>query len=114
MSNFYNYAEILFLQAREKKASRYDIQRGIEYSGRLIAVYKPFIMRRTKQEIFKRNRASISIDGNTSINLSLPTKLDWVVWIKLCEKQCEYYRAVLRTDEFKDVMYKENIICSLM
>ena len=77
---------------------------GKELALQLNQIYKPYFLRRTKNEVFTRLSLNNSLNNSLTSQVSLPTKTDWVVWIKLSSDQIKSYKNFLETDEVQNVL----------
>ncbi|XP_051486202.1 DNA excision repair protein ERCC-6-like [Apus apus] len=98
-------------RAREKDATLGEKALGLKMSENLMAIIKPYFLRRTKEDI-KTNQAD-KIDAplpeDPSENCapvmpSLTRKNDFVVWVYLSPVQEEIYRNFLSLDHVKEVL----------
>lgn len=83
---------------------------GKELALQLNQIYKPYFLRRTKNEVFRRLSLNNSLNNSLTSQVSLPTKTDWVVWIKLSSDQIMSYKNFLETDEVQNVLIFQLLI----
>ena len=69
-------------------------------SESLRQTYAPFLLRRTKEEVFGEKKDA----GETSGNPSLSKKKELVVWLNLSDAQIRLYRAFLESDSVRAVL----------
>ncbi|KFU94008.1 DNA excision repair protein ERCC-6-like, partial [Chaetura pelagica] len=98
-------------RGREKDATLGEKALGLKMSENLMAIIKPYFLRRTKEDI-KTNQAG-KIDAPfpeepsescAPVMPSLTRKNDFVVWVYLSPVQEEIYRNFLSLDHVKEVL----------
>uniref|UniRef100_A0A8C3V4A0 DNA excision repair protein ERCC-6-like n=1 Tax=Catharus ustulatus TaxID=91951 RepID=A0A8C3V4A0_CATUS len=98
-------------RAREKDATPGEKALGLKISENLMAIIKPYFLRRTKEDIKSNHadKADTPIPEDPSENRapvmpSLTRKNDFVVWVYLAPVQEEIYRNFLCLDHVKEVL----------
>ncbi|CAN8188880.1 unnamed protein product [Coccothraustes coccothraustes] len=98
-------------RAREKDATPGEKALGLKISENLMAIIKPYFLRRTKEDIksYQADKADVPIPEDPSENKgpvmpSLTRKNDFVVWVYLAPVQEEIYRNFLCLDHVKEVL----------
>ncbi|XP_066189922.1 DNA excision repair protein ERCC-6-like [Sylvia atricapilla] len=98
-------------RAREKDATPGEKALGLKISENLMAIIKPYFLRRTKEDIksYHANNADAALPEDSSKNKapvmpSLTRKNDFVVWVYLTPVQEEIYRNFLCLDHVKEVL----------
>ncbi|KAI1285897.1 DNA excision repair protein ERCC-6-like [Halotydeus destructor] len=99
--SFKSSFEIPIQRSREKNATEYEKKTGTLLAENLRKEYQMYFKRRTKEEVFSRRN---SIGGDSKLNLFLPTKYDWVVWVTLTDFQVVLYKDFLKTDSVVDIV----------
>ena len=79
-------------KSRAKDALPHEKSLGVLRGNRLRGIVEPYILRRTKLDIFGPG-------GDLSNRLT--TKYDWVVWVKLTDDQVSMYMDYLNTGEVR-------------
>ncbi|XP_009878289.1 PREDICTED: LOW QUALITY PROTEIN: DNA excision repair protein ERCC-6-like [Charadrius vociferus] len=98
-------------RAREKDATLGEKALGLKISENLMAIIKPYFLRRTKEDI-KNNGADKPdaplpedpCENSAPVMPSLTRKNDFVVWVYLAPVQEEIYRNFLSLDHVKEVL----------
>lgn len=98
-------------RAREKDATPGEKALGLKISENLMAIIKPYFLRRTKEDI-KSNHADKADtpipedlrENRAPVMPSLTRKNDFVVWVYLAPVQEEIYRNFLCLDHVKEVL----------
>ncbi|KAM6300262.1 LOW QUALITY PROTEIN: DNA excision repair protein ERCC-6-like [Aegotheles albertisi] len=98
-------------RAREKDATLGEKALGLKMSENLMAIIKPYFLRRTKEDI-KTNGAgkpdaplpADPSEDSAPLMPSLTRKNDFVVWVYLAPVQEEIYRNFLSLDHVKEVL----------
>ncbi|XP_005527542.1 PREDICTED: DNA excision repair protein ERCC-6-like [Pseudopodoces humilis] len=98
-------------RAREKDATPGEKALGLKISENLMAIIKPYFLRRTKEDI-KNSHADKAdapfpedpSENKVPIMPSLTRKNDFVVWVYLAPVQEEIYRNFLCLDHVKEVL----------
>ncbi|XP_009088715.1 DNA excision repair protein ERCC-6-like [Serinus canaria] len=98
-------------RAREKDATPGEKALGLKISENLMAIIKPYFLRRTKEDIksYHADKADAPLPEDPSENKapvmpSLTRKNDFVVWVYLAPVQEEIYRNFLCLDHVKEVL----------
>ncbi|XP_027590106.1 DNA excision repair protein ERCC-6-like [Pipra filicauda] len=98
-------------RAREKDATPGEKVLGLKISENLMAIIKPYFLRRTKEDIksYSADKADAPLPEDPSENRapvmpSLTRKNDFVVWVYLAPVQEEIYRNFLCLDHVKEVL----------
>ncbi|NXQ19792.1 ERC6L protein, partial [Peucedramus taeniatus] len=98
-------------RAREKDATPGEKALGLKMSENLMAIIKPYFLRRTKEDIksYHAGKADAPLPEDPSENKapvmpSLTRKNDFVVWVYLAPVQEEIYRNFLCLDHVKEVL----------
>ena len=97
--------------SRQKDASLREKVLGNKIAKQLRKMYEPYLLRRTKEEVF----ASDKLDSNVlsrSGKISLPPKYDWCLWIKMNETQIRLYKDFLESDEVKALLANREAVKS--
>lgn len=90
-------------KARQKDATEREKILGNKIAKSLRDIYEPYLLRRTKEQIFGIHGGEVALgDGATS--KSLPPKYDWCIWIKMNEVQIKLYEDFLNSDEVKQIL----------
>ncbi|XP_050166743.1 DNA excision repair protein ERCC-6-like [Myiozetetes cayanensis] len=98
-------------RGREKDATPGEKALGLKISENLMAIIKPYFLRRTKEDIknYSADKADAPLPEDPSENRapvmpSLTRKNDFVVWVYLAPVQEEIYRNFLCLDHVKEVL----------
>ncbi|XP_039697611.1 DNA excision repair protein ERCC-6-like [Pteropus medius] len=99
-------------RAREKDATPGEKALGLKISENLMAIIKPYFLRRTKEEVQKKRpgdpevRLSEKNPGVDATNEmpSLSRKNDLIIWIRLVPLQEEIYRKFVSLDHIKELL----------
>ncbi|XP_048174781.1 DNA excision repair protein ERCC-6-like [Corvus hawaiiensis] len=98
-------------RAREKDATPGEKALGLKISENLMAIIKPYFLRRTKEDIksYHADEVDAPLPDDPSENKapvmpSLTRKNDFVVWVYLAPVQEEIYRNFLCLDHVKEVL----------
>lgn len=99
-------------RAREKDATPGEKALGFKISENLMAIIKPYFLRRTKEEVQKEkpnNQEVIFCEKNPDVDNtcempSLTRKNDLIVWIRLVPLQEELYRKFVCLDHIKKLL----------
>ncbi|NWQ71057.1 ERC6L protein, partial [Neopipo cinnamomea] len=98
-------------RGREKDATAGEKALGLKISENLMAIIKPYFLRRTKEDIknYSADKADAPLPEDPSENRapvmpSLTRKNDFVVWVYLAPVQEEIYRNFLCLDHVKEVL----------
>ncbi|RMB98197.1 hypothetical protein DUI87_25100 [Hirundo rustica rustica] len=98
-------------RAREKDATPGEKALGLKISENLMAIIKPYFLRRTKEDIksYYADKANTPLPEDPSENKapvmpSLTRKNDFVVWVYLSPVQEEIYKNFLCLDHVKEVL----------
>ena len=93
---------------RKKDATTREKVLGNKIAKSLRKIYEPYLLRRTKEDIFGVNSLSneISINGqpNQLAKQSLPPKYDFCIWTRMNECQIRLYEDFLNSDEVKEIL----------
>nr|XP_003229740.2 PREDICTED: DNA excision repair protein ERCC-6-like [Anolis carolinensis] len=98
------------MKAREKDATLGEKALGLKISQNLMAIIKPYFLRRSKGEILKLNsERSVCLTGEERDYIalempSLPRKNDFIVWVYLAPMQEDIYRNFLSLDHIKELL----------
>ncbi|XP_062822580.1 DNA excision repair protein ERCC-6-like isoform X2 [Anolis carolinensis] len=98
------------MKAREKDATLGEKALGLKISQNLMAMIKPYFLRRSKGEILKLNlERSVCLTGEERDYIalempSLPRKNDFIVWVYLAPMQEDIYRNFLSLDHIKELL----------
>lgn len=87
-------------KARHKNSKPKDVLEGNRLAQELREMYEPFFLRRTKEEVLHTRRSQ----SGDSLSAMLPTKYDWIVWIKLSENQISMYKEILNSPEVRAIL----------
>ncbi|XP_037678837.1 DNA excision repair protein ERCC-6-like [Choloepus didactylus] len=101
-------------RAREKDATPGEKALGFKISENLMAIIKPYFLRRTKEEVQKKKSDNSAIrcreenpDDDAVCEMpSLSRKNDFIVWIRLVPLQEEIYRKFVSPDHIKELLMK--------
>lgn len=99
-------------RAREKDATAGEKALGLKISENLMAIIKPYFLRRTKEEVQKKKSSNAEVrlskknlDVNASYEMpSLSRKNDLIIWIRLVPLQEEIYRKFVSLDHIKELL----------
>ncbi|KAJ7414742.1 DNA excision repair protein ERCC-6-like protein [Willisornis vidua] len=98
-------------RAREKDATPGEKALGLKISENLMAIIKPYFLRRTKEDLknYSADKSDAPLPEDPSENRapvmpSLTRKNDFVVWVYLAPVQEEIYRNFLCLDHVKEVL----------
>ncbi|XP_014321038.1 DNA excision repair protein ERCC-6-like [Myotis lucifugus] len=99
-------------RAREKDATAGEKALGLKISENLMAIIKPYFLRRTKEEVQKKKSSNSEVrlseknlDVNASYEMpSLSRKNDLIIWIRLVPLQEEIYRKFVSLDHIKELL----------
>ncbi|XP_054435526.1 DNA excision repair protein ERCC-6-like [Pteronotus mesoamericanus] len=99
-------------RAREKDATPGEKALGFKISENLMAIIKPYFLRRTKEEVQKKKSSNSEIrlsennpdDGAIYEMPSLSRKNDLIIWIRLVPLQEEIYRKFVSLDHIKELL----------
>ena len=86
-------------RSREKSASEREKFKGTLMAQNLREIYRPYFLRRTKDDVFSKRG---SLGGE--VGKTLPIKYDWVVWIKLTPEQIQIYEDILKSPAVKQAL----------
>ena len=96
-------------RAREKDATPGEKALGFKISENLMAIIKPYFLRRTKEEVQKKKSSNSEIrpcEKNPDVDAiyempSLSRKNDLIIWIRLVPLQEEIYRKFVSLNHIK-------------
>uniref|UniRef100_U3KBB3 DNA excision repair protein ERCC-6-like n=1 Tax=Ficedula albicollis TaxID=59894 RepID=U3KBB3_FICAL len=98
-------------RAREKDATPGEKALGLKMSENLMAIIKPYFLRRTKEDIKSNHADKVDTplpedpsENKGPVMPSLTRKNDFVVWVYLAPVQEEIYRNFLCLDHVKEVL----------
>ncbi|KAF6090351.1 ERCC excision repair 6 like, spindle assembly checkpoint helicase [Phyllostomus discolor] len=99
-------------RAREKDATPGEKALGFKISENLMAIIKPYFLRRTKEEVQKRKASNSEVrpcEKNPDVDAiyempSLSRKNDLIIWIRLVPLQEEIYRKFVSLDHIKELL----------
>ncbi|XP_007955751.1 DNA excision repair protein ERCC-6-like [Orycteropus afer afer] len=99
-------------KAREKDATPGEKALGFKISENLMAIIKPYFLRRTKEDVQKKKSSDSDIrlsEKNPDVDAickmpSLSRKNDLIIWIRLVPLQEEIYRKFLSLDHIKELL----------
>ncbi|KAM9180858.1 LOW QUALITY PROTEIN: DNA excision repair protein ERCC-6-like [Dugong dugon] len=99
-------------KAREKDATPGEKALGFKISENLMAIIKPYFLRRTKEEVQKKKSSNPEIrlsEKNPDVDAicempSLSRKNDLIIWIRLVPLQEEIYRKFVSLDHIKELL----------
>ncbi|KAM9577862.1 DNA excision repair protein ERCC-6-like [Trichechus inunguis] len=99
-------------KAREKDATPGEKALGFKISENLMAIIKPYFLRRTKEEVQKKKSSNPEIrlsENNPDVDAicempSLSRKNDLIIWIRLVPLQEEIYRKFVSLDHIKELL----------
>lgn len=99
-------------RAREKDATPGEKALGLKISENLMAIIKPYFLRRTKEEVQKKQPGDPEVrlsDKNPGVDAayempSLSRKNDLIIWIRLVPLQEEIYRKFVSLDHIKALL----------
>ncbi|XP_066213359.1 DNA excision repair protein ERCC-6-like isoform X1 [Saccopteryx leptura] len=99
-------------RAREKDATPGEKALGFKISENLMAIIKPYFLRRTKEEIQKKKSSNSEVrlcEKNPDVDAiyempSLSRKNDLIIWIRLVPCQEEIYRKFVSLDHIKELL----------
>ncbi|XP_045146176.1 DNA excision repair protein ERCC-6-like [Echinops telfairi] len=99
-------------KAREKDATPGEKALGFKISENLMAIIKPYFLRRTKEEVQKKKSSNPDIrfsENNPDVDAicqmpSLSRKNDLIIWIRLVPLQEEIYRKFVSLDHIKELL----------
>ncbi|NXO17251.1 ERC6L protein, partial [Oriolus oriolus] len=97
-------------RAREKDATPGEKALGLKISENLMAIIKPYFLRRTKEDIKSYHADKVAPlpegpdENKAPVMPSLTRKNDFVVWVYLAPVQEEIYRNFLCLDHVKEVL----------
>ncbi|XP_077921634.1 DNA excision repair protein ERCC-6-like [Halichoerus grypus] len=99
-------------RAREKDATPGEKALGFKISENLMAIIKPYFLRRTKEEVQKKKASTPEVrlsEKNPDVDAicempSLSRKNDLIIWIRLMPLQEEIYRKFVSLDHIKELL----------
>ena len=91
-------------KARQKDASEREKILGNKTARSLRDIYEPYLLRRTKEQVFGIRSGETALGGHTQESKSLPPKYDWCIWIRMNEVQIKLYEDFLNSDEVKQIL----------
>ncbi|KAM5197594.1 DNA excision repair protein ERCC-6-like [Hipposideros larvatus] len=99
-------------RAREKDATPGEKALGFKISENLMAIIKPYFLRRTKEEVQKKRSSNPEVglsEKNPDVDAthempSLSRKNDLIIWIRLVPLQEEIYRKFVSLDHIKELL----------
>ncbi|EFB14526.1 hypothetical protein PANDA_015067, partial [Ailuropoda melanoleuca] len=99
-------------RAREKDATPGEKALGFKISENLMAIIKPYFLRRTKEEVQKKKASTPEVrlgEKNPDVDAicempSLSRKNDLIIWIRLVPLQEEIYRKFVSLDHIKELL----------
>lgn len=99
-------------RAREKDATPGEKALGLKISENLMAIIKPYFLRRTKEEVQMKKSSKSEVrlseknpDVDASYEMpSLSRKNDLIIWIRLVPLQEEIYRKFVSLDHIKELL----------
>ncbi|XP_077619470.1 DNA excision repair protein ERCC-6-like [Crocuta crocuta] len=99
-------------RAREKDATTGEKALGFKISENLMAIIKPYFLRRTKEEVQKKKSSNPEVrlsEKNPDVDAicempSLSRKNDLIIWIRLVPLQEEIYRKFVSLDHIKELL----------
>jgi superfamily II DNA or RNA helicase len=100
------------IRAREKDATPGEKALGFKISENLMAIIKPYFLRRTKEEVQKKKSSSPEVrasEKNAGVDATcempaLSRKNDLIIWIRLVPLQEEIYRKFTSLDHIKELL----------
>ncbi|XP_049729255.1 DNA excision repair protein ERCC-6-like [Elephas maximus indicus] len=100
------------IKAREKDATPGEKALGFKISENLMAIIKPYFLRRTKEEVQEKKLSNPEIrhsKKNPDVDAicempSLSRKNDLIIWIRLVPLQEEIYRKFVSLDHIKELL----------
>lgn len=91
--------------SRQKDASDHQKILGNKIAKSLREIIDPYLLRRTKEQIFNINSEPSGQPANGEQDSKrLPPKYDWCVWIRMNEIQIKLYEDFLNSDEVKEIL----------
>ncbi|XP_004439893.1 PREDICTED: DNA excision repair protein ERCC-6-like [Ceratotherium simum simum] len=99
-------------RAREKDATQGEKALGFKISENLMAIIKPYFLRRTKEEVQKKKSSNPEVrlnEKNPDVDAicempSLSRKNDLIIWLRLVPLQEEIYRKFVSLDHIKELL----------
>ncbi|KAL7979994.1 hypothetical protein Chor_004463 [Crotalus horridus] len=98
-------------KAREKDATPGEKALGLKMSENLMSIIKPYFLRRTKNELQKKEKTELpnhlpedQSKGVAPAMPSLPRKNEFIVWVFLAPVQEEIYRKFISLDHIKELL----------
>uniref|UniRef100_A0A8D0L4A0 DNA excision repair protein ERCC-6-like n=1 Tax=Sphenodon punctatus TaxID=8508 RepID=A0A8D0L4A0_SPHPU len=99
-------------KAREKDSTPTERALGLKISENLMSIIKPYFLRRTKEDIQKKNKfgkQETQLPENQSKDIApempaLPRKNDFIVWVYLAPVQEQIYKNFLSLDYIKELL----------
>ncbi|XP_026955424.1 DNA excision repair protein ERCC-6-like [Sagmatias obliquidens] len=99
-------------RAREKDATPGEKALGFKISENLMAIIKPYFLRRTKEEVQKKKSSNPEVqlsEKSPDVGVicempSLSRKNDLIIWIRLVPLQEEIYRKFVSLDHIKELL----------
>ncbi|XP_058392157.1 DNA excision repair protein ERCC-6-like isoform X2 [Diceros bicornis minor] len=99
-------------RAREKDATPGEKALGFKISENLMAIIKPYFLRRTKEEVQKKKSSNPEVrlnEKNPDVDAicempSLSRKNDLIIWLRLVPLQEEIYRKFVSLDHIKELL----------
>ncbi|XP_012639799.2 DNA excision repair protein ERCC-6-like [Microcebus murinus] len=99
-------------RAREKDATPGEKALGYKISENLMAIIKPYFLRRTKEEVQKKKSSNAEVrlsETNADVDAtcempSFSRKNDLIIWIRLVPLQEEIYRKFVSLDHIKELL----------
>ncbi|XP_005593997.3 DNA excision repair protein ERCC-6-like isoform X1 [Macaca fascicularis] len=99
-------------RAREKDATPGEKALGFKISENLMAIIKPYFLRRTKEDVQKKKSSNPEVrlnEKNPDVDAicempSLSRKNDLIIWIRLVPLQEEIYRKFVSLDHIKELL----------
>lgn len=101
--NFKIRYELPITSARGKNATSNVREQGTRLAESLRQIYKPFFLRRTKDEVL-----SICRSPSSGKSAALPPKTDLIVWITLGSHQASVYQDILKSKDVKQAFVAKN------
>lgn len=97
---FKDYYDKPITKSRQRDALPAEKSFGFIRGKELKEIVDPYILRRTKLEIF---------GPGTKMSVTLPTKYDWIVWVKLTDDQVNMYMDYLATNAVRQVIREADV-----
>uniref|UniRef100_A0A8C5LGM6 DNA excision repair protein ERCC-6-like n=1 Tax=Jaculus jaculus TaxID=51337 RepID=A0A8C5LGM6_JACJA len=100
------------IRAREKDATPGEKALGFKISENLMEIIKPYFLRRTKEEVQKKQSDNPEVGPSEKspgvvVSCEMPSltrKNDFIIWIRLVPLQEEIYRKFVSLDHIKELL----------